>query len=118
MTATSAERANPTAWSIRASSKPSSGGVAGGIGELGLAGPVLQFLERDRHLGWVDVGTAAALEGGFFGGPTDHGDMGVFLQRQQTVVLEQDHPFSGDLLGEGMVGGCIETAALGGFAQP
>ena len=56
---------------------------------------------------------AAALEVRFLGRVADHRDAAHTLERQNAVILEQDHPFPGDLARQGMMAGHVKRGAFG-----
>ncbi len=58
---------------------------------------------------------AAALEMRFLGRMADHGDMTYARERQDAVILEQDHPFPGDLARQGMMAGSIKCRTFRGL---
>ncbi len=74
------------------------------------AEPLVQTLQRG---GAVDQRAAVPVEFALVREQTDHGETGVVGQRQQVVVLEEDHRLLRCLLGEGPVRRGVEVLGAG-----
>ncbi len=75
----------------------------------------MQLLEWAIYKRGVDVRAATALEVCRLGGTPDNGDVLRVFQRQEAVVLEQNHPLGGDPARQGVVGVDVKAPTLGGL---